>query len=160
MIKKAKNYFSISIFCVFLNSLMIAFVPFVSYGDSTFKNIISYLISAGLWMFFILSWIFLAKTQKERIKAQRKLGYGKIRRSRLKVGMLNFNASFEGLISDVIVILSAIALIITSILWIDNQYVTSINVAILVFSIQMRCILNGRIYIDLKLLESRRLKNE
>lgn len=140
--------------------MMIALIPLVSYGDSPLKTIISYLISFGLWIFFILGWIFLAKTQKERIKAQRKAGYGRIRRSRLKVGMLNFNVTFEGLIFDVIVVLSVIALIITSILWTDIQYVTSINVAILVFSIQMRCILNGRIYIDLKLLESRRLKNE
>lgn len=160
MIDKAKRYFILSICCIFLSSLQIALIPFVSYGQSVRQNIISYAISGCLWVFLITGYIFLRKTQYYRRMAQRRYCLGRIRRYRLNVGLLNFNTSLEADLFDGLAILSLIAIILTSIFWNETRFAVSISAALFVFAFQMRCILNGRIYIDLKTLEARRSNNE
>lgn len=159
MIERAKKYFIISICCIFLGSLQIAMIPLVSYGVTIKQDVISYAISGCLWAFLIAGYICLAKAQKHRRIAQRRLGIGRLRRFRLNVGLLNFNTSLEAVVAEAISILSLISLIVVSIFWNETRFAVSINASIFVFAFQMRSILNGRIYIDLKILEARRSKN-
>lgn len=160
MIEKAKRYFILSICCIFLSSLQIALIPLVSYGQSIRQNIISYAISGCLWGFLITGYIFLHKTQCYRRITQRRSGLGRLRRYRLRIGLLNFHTSLEADIFDGLAIFSLIATIVTSIFLSKAKFAVSISAALFVFTFQMRCILNGRIYIDLKTLEARRSNNE
>lgn len=160
MLAKARNFFKISICCIFLSSLQIALIPLVSYGQSLKQNIISYAISGSLWGFLIAGYILLSKTQKYRRIAQRSSCIGRLRRYRLNIGLLNLNTSLEADIFDGLAIISLIATILTSIFWNETRFAVSISAASFVFAFQMRCILNGRIYIDLKTLEARRSNNE
>lgn len=160
MIEKAKRCFKLSICCIFLSSLQVSLVPLVSYGKSIKQDIISYAISGCLWGFLIAGYILLRKTQFYRRISQQKSGIRKLRRYHLNVGLLNFNTSLEAAICDGLAIISFISLILTSIFWNDVKFAVSICAALFVFTFQMRCILNGRIYIDLKTLEARRSNNE
>lgn len=160
MLAKARKFFKISICCIFLSSLQIALIPFVSYGQSVKQNIISYAISSSLWGFLIAGYIFLSKTQYYCRIAQRRSGLGRLRRYRLNVGLLNLNTSLEADIFDGLAIISLVATILISIFWNEIKFAVSISAALFVFTFQMRCILNGRIYIDLKTLEARRSNNE
>jgi len=160
MLAKAKKCFKLSICCIFLSSLQIALIPLVSYGQTVKQNIISFAISGSLWVFTIAGYVFLGKTQKYRRIAQRRSGIGRLRRYHLNVGLLNLNTSLEAVICDGFAILSFIATVLISIFWNEIKYAVSISAALFVFTFQMRCILNGRIYIDLKTLEARRSNNE
>lgn len=160
MLAKASKFFKISICSIFLSSLQIALIPLVSYGQSVKQNIISYAISGSLWGFLIVGYIFLSKAQYYRRIAQRESGLSRLRRYRLNVGLLNFNTSLEADIFEGLAMVSLIATIITSIFWNKTRSAVSISAALFVFTFQMRCILNGRIYIDLKTLEARRSNNE
>ena len=160
MLGRAKRSFKLCVYCIFLGSLQIALIPFVSYGQSVNQNIISFAISGCLWVFHIAGYIFLRKTQYYRRIAQRRSGLGRLRRYTLNIGLLNFNTSLEAVIFDGLAILSLIATILTSIFWNETSFAVSISAAVFVFTFQMRCILNGRIYIDLKTLEVRRSNNE
>ena len=160
MLAKAKRYFKLCVCSIFLGSLQIALIPLVSYGQSIKQNIISYAISGCLWFFHIVGYIFLRKTQYYRRIAQRRSSLGRLRRYTLNIGLLNFNTSLEAVIFDGLAILSLIATILTSIFWNETKFAVSISAALFVFTFQMRCILNGRIYIDLKTLEVRRSNNE
>lgn len=160
MMEKAKRCFYLSICCIFLSSLQISLIPLVSYGQSIRQNIISYTISGCLWGFLIAGYIFLRKTQYYRCIAQQKSGFRRLRKYHLNIGLLNFITSIEAAIFDGLAILSLIATILTSIFWNEVKFAVSICAALFVFTFQMRCILNGRIYIDLKTLEARRSNNE
>lgn len=160
MLAKASRFFKISICCIFLSSLQIALIPLVSYGQSAKQNIMSYAISGSLWGFLITGYIFLSKTQYYRRIAQRRAGLRRLRQYRLNVGLLNFNTSIEADIFDGLAIISLIATILISIFWNEIRFAVSISAALFVLTFQMRCILNGRIYIDLKTLKARRSNNE
>ena len=160
MLKKEKFCFIICICSILVSSVHIALVPFVAYGKSTKQDIISYIISGCLVGFFVLGHVLLRRTQHYRRIAQRKSGLGRLRRYYLRFGLFNFNTSPEALVFDILSILFLIATILVNVFWSDNVFAVSITVALFVFVFQMRCILNGKIYIDLKMLEARRSNNE
>lgn len=160
MLKKAERYFALSICFIFASSLQIVFVPLVMYGVSIERSVISFLISVCLWLFLIAGYICLLKTKTYCRITQRADGFGRFSKNKNNVGLLNFNSNVEANMFDVMAILSLIATIATSVFWNEVRFAVSISVALFVFTFQMRCILNGRIYIDLKTIESRRSKNE
>lgn len=160
MLKRAKKFFTISIICILLGSLQIVFIPFVSYDGPVIRSIISYFISGCLWGFLIAGYIFLGISNRFRKISQTAHGYGKLRRYRLRPGLFNFNTSAEATFFGALTIISFISTVILSIFCAEKLFLASISASIFVFTFQMRCILNGRIYIDLKTLEARRKNDE
>lgn len=158
--RKALLFFKMSICCFLLNSLVIAFIPFVNYGGSLKQNIISYAISVCLWGFTITGFVCLYRTQYYRRLSQRRNGFGRLRRYKLRPGILNVLTSKKAAVFDVLSLLLLVAFIVVSILLSDYKFALSIAAALFAFTFQMRCILNGKIYIDLKTLKARRYENE
>lgn len=65
-------------------------------------------------------------------------------------GLLSFRSNSLAAIADVILIISAVATILTFILTKGTGYLCYVCLSALVFSFCMHCILNGRIYIFVK----------
>ena len=149
-----------SIAFAFLFSVDIALIPLVDYSNTGIKKLPSYLISVLLFLFFIFEWFSLHKTKKYRWLAQRQMGCGRLRRYKLNMGLINFFTSKESILVDALLFFSILIVVLVSLFFSDKSFTVAISVAFMVFLIQMHSILNGKIYIDLKLLEKRKFQNE
>lgn len=158
--KKAIWFFRMSICCFLLNSLQIALIPLVNYGGTLKQNIVSYAISGCLWGFTILGFVCLFRSQHYRRLSQQRNGYGRLRRYKMRPGIFNVLSCKEAAVFDALSLLLLIAFIVASIFFSDYRFALSITAALFAFTFQMRCILNGKIYIDLKTLKARRTENE
>ncbi len=137
-----------------------ALIPLVDYSKNGIEKLPSYLISALLFSSFILELFSLSKTNKYRWLAQRQMQCGRLRRYKLNIGLINFFTSKEAILTDTLLFLSVLIVVLANLLFSDKSFVVSSSVAFMVFIIQMHSILNGKIYIDLKLLEKRNFQNE
>ena len=136
------------------------FIPLVDYSKNGIENLPSYLISVLLFSLFILELFSLYKTKRYRWLAQRRMQCGRLRRYKLNIGLINFFTSKEAILTDTLLFLSVLIVVLVNLLFSDKSFVVSSSVAFMVFLIQMHSILNGKIYIDLKLLEKRNFQNE
>lgn len=78
----------------------------------------------------------------------------------MRPGIFNVLTSIEASVFDVLSLASLIAFIVASIVCSEHKFALSVSAALFVFTFQMHCILNGKIYIDLKTLKARRSENE
>lgn len=157
-LNKARLFLNLALVSIFLSSLQIVWIPFVSYGETIRENITSYTISGCLWGFLITGYILLYKAQHYCRLAQQKSGIHRLRRYKLNVGIFNIFTSAEAFVFDIIAFISLLATVISSIFWQHIRFAIPVSAAIFVFTFQMHCILNGRIYINIKSLEARRTK--
>ncbi len=149
-----------SIAFAFLFSVDIALIPLVDYSKMGIEKLPSYLISVFLFLSFILELFSLHKTKEYRWLAQRQMGCGRLRRYKLNMGLINFFTSKEAILADALLFFSILIVVLVSLFFSDKSFTVAISVAFMVFLIQMHSILNGKIYIDLKLLEKRKFQNE
>ncbi len=132
----------------------------MDYSTKGIKKAPSILISSILFLSLIIEWISLKKTDKYRWLAQIKMQYGKLRKYSLRIGLVNCFTSTTAAIIDVMLLFAVVITIIVNLFFSKNGFVVSTSVAFLAFLIQVHSILNGKIYIDLKLLEKRKMQNE
>lgn len=159
-LNKAVLFLKLALISIFLSALQVVWVPFVSYGDSLWGNITSFTISGCLWVFFIAGYVLFYFSRHHFKLAHQKSGVRRLRRDKLKVGIFNLFTNLEAAVFDIVAIVSLIATIVTSIFLKSVPFAISTSAALFIFSIQMHCILNGKVYNDMRTLEARRMKNE
>lgn len=132
--KSLQNLLLISISMFFSSSLLLVFLYFVDYNDTGAKFIFAYVISTAFWVLFItaivIQIVLLAKL-KDKI--------GSIK----DVGIIKFFNNIFAIVADVSCIVSLISTVILVVTK-NTNIVSFISIAILFFSFEMHCVLNGR----------------
>lgn len=136
----------VSVVSLRITSLCFILIPFTAIIDSDKKLICNIMISLVFWRSLLLSCTMLVLANN-KLRSINK--YVTVRRflGKSKIGIISFCSTDMGKIFDAILILSLIAFLINIIILEDlNEIITYFIISILVFSLSMHCVFNGKIY--------------
>ena len=131
-----KLYWS-SVGCFFMMSAMILIMPVI---ESNEKAIIP--IGLAFWFFTISGYILLivANVEIKRIS-------GNLRKNKRSLpGIISFFSNQIAMIADIAVIISIVAFVIICITELRFKYIAFVTLFLLIFSLHMHWLFNGRIY--------------
>lgn len=142
---KLRKMLCLSVLFVFLGSLTILFMPLSSGVPNVTNNVSVYITGFLFWMFFIIGYGLLFYTGK---KIKKKKTNHKKRRKALP-GIFVFFSNKPATIFDLFSAVLFLLFIILLIAEVSN-YFPYVILTLLVFSFNMHCILNGKIYRAIK----------
>lgn len=148
---RIKVYFLISVVAVAVSSLQILCIPFVSLDGTSFQKTTAYILATVFWLCFILELCMIRMCTSER----KWLEHKKIRfRALLQArhGLISFAKTIPGTVADVVMFLSLIAVIIAAWTKIQSQWLVLALVTVLYLSFHLHCLMNGKNYRYIKLL--------
>lgn len=137
IIKTLEKLYWSSVGCFFMMSAMILIMPVI---ESNEKAIIP--IGLAFWFFAISGYILLivANVEFKRIS-------GNLRKNKRSLpGIISFFSNKIAMIADVAVIISIVAFVIICITELRFKYIAFVTLFLLIFSLHMHCLFNGRIY--------------
>lgn len=139
-------------------------LPIIWVGDldSETRKRILWAVGACFWVGFLLELLLLIPCSHEYWYIRQKLQRVRIPwRGDVRIGVLSFARDLKGLISDIIALLLVILVTILFFLRVKISWIVIPAVTMALFSINLRCLLNGKnrnLY--LKIQKQRRLQNE
>lgn len=137
VIKTLEKLYWSSVGCFFMMSAMILIMPVI---ESNEKAIIP--IGLAFWFFAISGYILLivANVEFKRIS-------GNLRKNKRSLpGIISFFSNKIAMIADIAVIISIVAFVIICITELRFKYIAFVTLFLLIFSLHMHCLFNGRIY--------------
>lgn len=137
VIKTLEKLYWSSVGCFFFMSAMILIMPVI---ESNEKAIIP--IGLAFWFFAISGYILLivANVEFKRIS-------GNLRKNKRSLpGIISFFSNKIAMIADIAVIISIVAFVIICITELRFKYIAFVTLFLLIFSLHMHCLFNGRIY--------------
>ena len=152
-------YFLISVLLAVIPAVLILCIPLVSLEGSGFQKAGAYIISAVFWLCVILELWMVRMCNSERLWLERR----KVRSRMLDQagpGVISFIKTREGLIADVIMFVSLIAVIVIAWTQVRSQWAILSCVSVLYLSFNMHCLLNGKNYRYIKLLSNYKKEHE
>ena len=152
-------YFLISILLAVIPAVLIMCIPLVSLEGSGPQKIGAYIMAATFWLCVILELWMTRMCSSERKWLERR----KVRSRTLTQaypGIISFIKTREGLIADVIMFVSLIAVIVIAWIQVGSQWVILSCVSVLYLSFNMHCLLNGKNYRYIKLLSNYKKEHE
>ena len=152
-------YFLISVLLAVIPAVLILCIPLVSLEGSGFQKAGAYIISAVFWLCVILELWMVRMCNSERLWLERR----KVRSRMLAQagpGVISFIKTREGLIADVIMFVSLIAVIVIAWIQVRSQWVILSCVSVLYLSFNMHCLLNGKNYRYIKLFSNYKKEHE
>lgn len=137
VIKTLEKLYWSSVGCFFFMSAMILIMPVI---ESNEKAIIP--VGLAFWFFAISGYILLivANVEFKRIS-------GNLRKNKRSLpGIISFFSNKIAMIADIAVIISIVAFVIICITELRFKYIAFVTLFLLIFSLHMHCLFNGRIY--------------
>lgn len=156
-VKKIKRLFSLSVLFLFTMSGTILFMPIVSKADGTNKPGL-WLVGALFWCSAIAGYTMLLLANAER-KWFLKNKVGIDNKMDCKPGIITFFTDVPATVFDITVIVSFIAFVIINFTNAQYEYISYVFLFLLVLSLNMHCLFNGRIYKTTKFKKMRRVDN-
>lgn len=152
-------YFLISIVLAVIPAALVLCISQVSLENTEAQKIEAYILAAAFWLCVILELgiAWLCSSERKRLEQR------KIRSSALTQagpGVISFMKTREGLIADVIMFASLIAVIVIAWTQVRSQWLILSCVSVLYLSFNMHCLLNGKNYRYIKLLSNYKKEHE
>lgn len=163
--KMMKFFFRLSYIFTVLASIMIILIPLSNINEIGLKKHLAYIIASVFWISFLLEILCFTKTSQYYKKAKRII-MRKHPNAVLDKGIGAFLIfrNKEAVLADVIFFLSLVTLIIMFLKDFDNKWLVSSMTSLTFLSFNMHCILNGRVYKYIKMVNKkqkiRSMKNE
>lgn len=153
------KYFLISILLAVIPAVLILCIPSVSLEGTSAQKIGAYIMAAAFWLCILLElWMTRICSSKRRRLEQRAV------RSRLLAksnpGVISFLKTREGMIADITMFASLIAVIVITRTQVKSQWLVLSCVSVLYLSFNMHCLLNGKNYRYIKLLSNYKKEHE
>lgn len=153
------KYFLISILLAVIPAVLILCIPSVSLEGTSAQKIGAYIMAAAFWLCILLElWMTRICSSKRRRLEQREV------RSRLLAksnpGVISFLKTREGMIADITMFASLIAVIVITRTQVKSQWLVLSCVSVLYLSFNMHCLLNGKNYRYIKLLSNYKKEHE
>lgn len=131
----------------FLSSVSLFLIPFADINGQGIQKAFAYVAAAVFWSGFILEIIFVFASSCDRKKIEKKrVDAGGEPSKKTGVGAITFFSNRLAAAADSIFIVTAIAVAVLSVLKVKNNIIVMFVTAIMFFSLNMHCILNGRNY--------------
>lgn len=154
-INQIKRRYWVSVFSLFCHSATFLLMPFAT-NNAESNKLLLLIIGLLFWISLIVGYFSLFVANKKRkYFINRKLG-GNTSMD-CNIGLITFFSSVPATVFDSMMFASIIALIIIYFTGAINHYRTYVMISILVFSLNMHCLFNGRIY---KITKYRRVRRE
>ena len=137
VIKTLEKLYWSSVGCFFMMSAMIFIMPIIENNE---KAIIP--VGLAFWFFAISGYILLivANVEFKRIS-------GNLRKNKRSLpGIISFFSNKIAMIADIAVIISMVAFVIICFTELRFKYIAFVVLFLLIFSLHMHCLFNGRIY--------------
>lgn len=154
---RIEKLFWLSAICLTIMSATILIMPFVVSVTNEKRMLV---VATGMlfWGSAIAGYTSIIKANKERIRYVSKqlnddLSMG------CRVGIMNFFSNIPSTIADISMIMSFILFIIIIFTEHNNSYLSYVLLFILIFSLNMHGLFNGRIYKTIKIKHKRREKH-
>lgn len=152
-------YFLISILLAAISAVLILCIPLVSLEGTGIQKIGAYIIAAAFWLCVILElWMTRLCSSERKWLERRKVRSRSL--SQANHGVISFLKTREGMISDIVMFVSLIAVIVIAWTQAKNQWLILSCVSVLYFSFNMHCLLNGKNYRYIKLLRNYKKEHE
>lgn len=153
------KYFLILILLAAIPAVLILCIPSVSLEGTGAQKIGAYIMAAAFWLCILLElWMTRICSSKRRRLEQREV------RSRLLAksnpGVISFLKTREGMIADITMFASLIAVIVITWTQVKSQWLVLGCVSVLYLSFNMHCLLNGKNYRYIKLLSNYKKEHE
>lgn len=152
-------YFLISVLLAVIPTVLILCIPLVSLEGSGPQKAGAYIMAAAFWLCVILELRMVRMCNSERRRLERR----KVRSRMLTQagpGVISFMKTREGLVADVIMFASLIAVIAIAWTQVKSQWLILSCVSVLYLSFNMHCLLNGKNYRYIKLLSNYKKEHE
>lgn len=155
-IKRLEKLFWLAIGCMFGMSITVLFMPLATSMASA-TNRFSFIITGGVfWIFMIMGYILLFFAYRE-FKSFMYEKFGRNTKLDGKPGFITFFANVPATIIDIIFPVSLIIIIIIQFTPLKSNYIVYVFLFLLIFSLNMHGMFNGRIY---KITKCKRLRRE
>ncbi len=152
-------YFLISVLLAVLPSVLILCIPLVSLEGSGPQRVGAYIMAAVFWLCVILElWMTRLCSSERRWLELRKVRSRSL--SQVNPGVVSFLKTREGMIADIVMFASLIAVIVIAWTQVRNQWLILSCVSVLYLSFNLHCLLNGKNYRYIKLLSNYKKEHE
>lgn len=152
-------YFLISILLAVIPAVLILCIPLVSLEGTGALKIGAYIMAAAFWLCVILElWMTRMCSSERRWLERRKVRSRSL--AQANPGVVSFLKTREGMIADIVMFASLIAVIVIAWTQVKNQWLILGCVSVLYLSFNMHCLLNGKNYRYIKLLSNYKKEHE
>lgn len=147
MVKRFKSAFCLSVIAVCVSTIALLLISFADMNGNIFEKVISYIAGLLFWSGLIMEQVFFYKANSLMKLIEKRLLKNKMPAYKnAQIGIISFFENREAIIADITLLLSTIFLVILSICRIKDSWLIPIGVAIMFFSFNMHCLLNGKNY--------------
>lgn len=154
-VRKIKRLFWLAVSFLFLMSGTILFMPMVSKTGENNRQVLL-LIGTVFWISAIVGYTMLMLANSER-KWFLKNKVGIDNKMNCLPGIITFFTNVPATIADVVAILSFVLMVIINFTDRRYDYISYVLLFLLVLSLNMHCLFNGRIYKTTKFKRTRRV---
>lgn len=151
---KIKRLFWLAVFCFFIMSVSILLMPLTE-KPQEHRRIMVILIGLCFWIPAITGYVLIAVANQERKHISNQELDGNVKMD-CYPGIITFFSNVPATVFDVAMILSFLMLIIINFTDWKYEYVTYVLLFLMVLSLNMHCLFNGRIYKVKKYKRTRR----
>ena len=155
IIRRIKKYFWASVVCFVLNAACFLFMPYATEQAEITNRTSLFVTGSAFWLTLLAGIVLLVFANLERRDFARTRLDGDYKMGS-RVGIITFFDNIPATVFDILMIVSAIASTILIITKRSNVQLTFIAISILVLSLNMHCLFNGRIYKSTKYKRVRR----
>ena len=154
---RIEKLFWLSVICLTIMSATILIMPFVVSVTNEKRMLV---VATGMlfWGSAIVGYTSIIKANKERIRYISKQPNDDLSMG-CRVGIMNFFSNIPSTVADVSMIMSFILFIIIIFTEHNNSYLSYVLLFILILSLNMHGLFNGRIYKTIKIKHKRREKH-
>lgn len=149
LLRRTAYFLKIAVLCDFLASSSLLLIPMCTSSGNERMSVFSYMIAGTFWGGLILAQVFfwIANAGKRRLQ---KRGHRRENLPGKKPGIITFGANLEALVCDIVCGVSLVTVILLIYNRVQNPWLDTASLAILVFSLNLHCILNGETYAFIK----------
>lgn len=144
-LKRATRMLRLSLFSIFVSCAALFSIAFLTGGAEGKDGILAYAAAGVFWTGLLLGQIFFWIGNSRRKNIQRRLVRGPVRCPRT-VGLVTFGSSPEALAADILLAVSALAVLLLILLDVRIYWMITLSLSLLLLSAQYHCILNGKTY--------------
>jgi len=136
---KFKTFFRLSIACIWIETVALLSIQFLSHiKNETVNQFVSYVIAGVFWLSMITEQVLFWNANARRKHLKRTSSY--------RIGLISFWKTPGGKIADVLMAVSSVMILMLIVLKMSTGWCILASISILFLSFQLHCFYNGRNY--------------
>lgn len=161
LVRRFRRNYIIANLCALISSLAILCVPFVDLPYFVSSKWFMYTVGAVFWLGVVFEQIFFWLANADRKDIERRLRRMKAQTFKnTPIGILSFFKNTEAMCTDLVLFSSALSVALISLFKYRSTWIIIACVALMFFSFNLHCFLNGKNYKYIKLFSKQKKEQE